>query len=320
MLHIAGHQHPPWIAPLSLGFIQRRPVLTYFVLAFALSWGGVLVVVGPGGIPATSEQSQRLFPIAFLAMLIGPSVAGLVMTGLVDGKAGFRELWTRLVRWRVGAGWYAVALLTTPLLATASLLALSLFSPVFLPAILTAEDRVSLLVLGLVVGLAAGIFEEVGWTGFAIPRLLRTHGVLATGLLVGLLWGAWHLLVFVWGSGDAAGSFSLALFLPGLLTCVWTLPAYRVLMVEVYDHTGSLLLAMLMHAANTATPLILTPPAMSGLHGLVYGLVLTAGLGVVIGAAGVARSGQRARASRPEESASTGATPQPDHMATGSMS
>src|SRR5687768_13875238 len=92
-------------------FIKWHPVLTYFALAFAISWGGVLIVAGPGGIPATNkEQVETLFPIAILAMVAGPSVAGVLLTGLLYGKAGLREFGSRLLRWRVGTRWYAVAL------------------------------------------------------------------------------------------------------------------------------------------------------------------------------------------------------------------
>jgi len=93
------------------GFIKGHPVLTYFALVFIISWGGFLLVVGPGGFPGTKEQFGTLLPIVVSAMLAGPSVASILLTGLVDGRAGFRELLSRLFRWRVGACWYAVALL-----------------------------------------------------------------------------------------------------------------------------------------------------------------------------------------------------------------
>ena len=96
----------------------------------------------------------------------------------------------------MGARWYAVALLTAPLLFTAVSLALSLTSPEFLPSILTTTDKASVLLMGIFAGLMAGIFEELGWTGFAVPTLLRLrYGVLSTGLIVGVPWAVWHLLV-----------------------------------------------------------------------------------------------------------------------------
>ena len=263
-------------------FIRTHPLATYFVLTFAISWGGVLLVVAPHGIPGTTEQTDRLFPYVYLAMLAGPSVAGILLTGLVQGRAGLRDLLSRLLRWRVGARWYAVAILAAPLLTLVVLLVLSLLSREFLPGILATDDRVSLLVFGIAVGLGAGFFEELGWTGFATPALRRRYDVLTTGLILGVLWGAWHFLVNVWGGGNWAGSLSSALFLPSVLTSLAVLPAYRVLMVWVHDRTGSLLAAMLMHVSLTASMVILQPLAL-GMPGVTYVLTFAAALWIVVG-------------------------------------
>jgi len=267
-------------------FIKRHPVLTYFALTFAISWGGILMVIGPGGILGTKEVSEGLMPFVYLATLLGPSLAGILLTGLVDGRAGFRELLSRLLRWRVGARWYAVALLTAPLLITATLFALSLTSPVFLPVIVTTDDKVSLLLTGIVMGLVVGFFEELGWTGFAVPRLRLRYGVLTTGLIVGLLWGAWHFPLFS-GSVSSSGALPPALYLSVLLFSF--LPAYRVLMVWVYDRTRSLLVAMLMHAPLAASQLILIPPAITGVQVVTYDLVFAAALWVFVAAVAVAQ-------------------------------
>ena len=268
-------------------FIKRHALPAYFALTFAISWGAVLVVIGgPGGLRGTTAQSDPLFPFVYLAMLAGPSVAGILLTGLVDGRAGLRDLMGRLLEWNVDARWYAVALLTAPLLMTATLLALSLASPTFLPGILTSPGKASFLLFGIAVGLGAGCFEELGWTGFAVPRLRGRYGVLTTGLIAGGLWGAWHLLVVVWGIGSSAGTLPLALFVP--LDLFSFLPAYRVLMVWLYDRTGSLLVAMLMHASLTASMLILGPLAISGGTLLTYELVFAAALWVVVAAVAVA--------------------------------
>jgi len=271
-------------------FIKRHALPAYFALTFAISWGAVLVVIGgPGGLRGTTAQSDPLFPFVYLAMLAGPSVAGILLTGLVDGRAGLRDLMGRLLEWNVDARWYAVALLTAPLLMTATLLTLSLASPTFLPGILTSPGKASFLLFGIAVGLGAGCFEELGWTGFAVPRLRGRYGVLTTGLIAGGLWGAWHLLVVVWGIGSSAGTLPLALFVP--LDLFSFLPAYRVLMVWLYDRTGSLLVAMLMHASLTASMLILGPLAISGGTLLTYELVFAAALWAVVAA--VAVTGRR---------------------------
>lgn len=275
--------------------IKGHPLLGYFTLAFAISWGIVLIVVGPGGIPATPEQFQTLLTLAVLAMLAGPSVAGILLTGLVFGRAGFLALLSRLLTWRVGARWYAVALLTTPLLATSILLALSLTSPAFVPGIFTSDDRATVLLTGIAAGLVVGIFEELGWTGFAVPTLRLRYGVLSTGLIVGLLWAAWHFLVTFWGSGTSSGDLSLAVFVPGILFAVGVLPAYRVLMVWVYDRTGSLLVSILMHASLTACTVFILTPLATGVALVAYNLVLAAALWVVVGAVAVANGGHLSR-------------------------
>ena len=163
---------------------MKHPVLSYYAVAFAISWGAILIVVGPGGFLTTTSTSPT-FALAGFASLLGPSTAGVLLTSLLDGRAGRRDLRSRLSRWRVGVRWYAVALLTAPLVTTVTLLALSLTSPAFLPAIVTAEDKASLMLSGIAVGLIVPVFEELGWTGFATPRLRLRHGVLATGLIMG---------------------------------------------------------------------------------------------------------------------------------------
>jgi membrane protease YdiL (CAAX protease family) len=272
-------------------FVRKRPVLIYFVLAFALSWGGVLLVAGPGGIPVSPERSEAVGPLMYVVMLVGPGVGGLLLTGLADGRAGFRELRSRLLRWRVGAGWYAVALLTAPLVATAVLLLLSLRSPAFLPGILTSGDGASLLVMGIVSGIMVGFFEELGWTGFAIPRLRRRCGVLATGLLVGLVWGAWHFLLF-WEADSFSRALPLALLLARLFA--W-LPPYRVLMVWVHDHTGSLPVVMLMHASLVFCTLVIVPMTLAGTALLIWLLAWAAALWVVVAVVAVMNGGQLSR-------------------------
>jgi membrane protease YdiL (CAAX protease family) len=270
-------------------FIKSHPVLTYSTLTFAISWGGILLVIGPGGILGTREVPEELMPFVYLATLLGPSVAGILLTGLVDGKAGLGEFVTRLRRWRVGARWYVVVLLTAPLLITAALYVLSLTSSTFLPAIVTADDKVSLLLIGIVMGIMVGFFEELGWTGFAVPRLRKRYGVFTTGLIVGLVWGAWHFPLFS-GSTSSSGALPPALYLFVLLFSF--LPAYRVLMVWVYDRTQSLLAAILMHAPLAASQLTLIPSALSAEQVVTYDLIFAATLWVFVAMVAVANRGQ----------------------------
>jgi len=265
-------------------FIESHPLLSYFVLTFAISWGGMLLVIlsgGSGGIP-------------MLAWVVGPPIAGILLTGLLHGRKGFRELGSRLLRWRVGARWYAVAFLTAPLVFTAILLAFSQSSPEFLPRILTTSDKASVLLFGLGWGLIGGGFlEELGWTGFATPTLLRRmrYGVLGTGLTVGALWAVLHFLAFFY-LGRPSGGIPLAIFVPlDVIITVVGMTTYRVLMVWVYDRSGeSLLVAgMIMHASYTAFTLIFAPLTIRGVAFLTVTFAEAAVLWVVVAAVALAQ-------------------------------
>ena len=235
--------------------IRRHAVASYYALAFAISWGGIVLLAGPGSFFSTGAT----IPLqAAIALVAGPAVACLLLTGLVDGRAGFRLLMSRLTRWRVGARWYAVALLTGPLVIGATMFGLSLVSSEFRPGIVTSNNKLSIVLIGIVLGLVSPFFEELGWTGFALPRLRARYSVLRTGLTMGLLWGAWHFPMFA-GNTDPSGTLPSAVIVAALLFS-WLVP-YRVLMVWVYDRTGSVLMAFLMHAPVTAITFILAPAA-----------------------------------------------------------
>ena len=277
---------------------RNHPVVTYYALVFAISWGGILLLVGgPGGIPGSSEQVETMMPLVLVALFAGPSVAGILMTGLVSGRAGLRELLSRLLRWRVRARWYAAALLPAPLMVTTVLLALSLFSPEFIPGIVTTDNKIAVLLFGIGWGLlGGGLLEELGWTGFAVPTLRRRYDVVTTGLIVGVLWGAWHFLQGLFISGTYSGGLPLAVFVPmNFLAAVAQLTAYRVLLVWVYDRTGSLLVVTLMHASLTASTIFIFTPLATGVSFLTYVWVFAGALWVVVAALAVANRGQLSR-------------------------
>jgi membrane protease YdiL (CAAX protease family) len=279
-------------------FIRKHPVVACFVVTFAISWGGVLLLLGGDGLPRTRKTLDEVLPYAIAIMIVGPASAGLLLTAVAGGGTGLRDLISRLLKWRVGIRWYAAALLLAPLLTLTVLLALSLVSPVFIPGIIATDDKMSRLMFGLAAALGAGTLEELGWTGFATPRLRRRYGILATGLLVGVVWGAWHIMgQVVLASGTYSGSLSPRQFvITGVVGLLFgSLPAYRVLMVWVYDRTDSLLVAILMHASLTAATIVLEPLAISGTALLVYSAVSIAAWWIVVAAVAMATHGQLSR-------------------------
>jgi Type II CAAX prenyl endopeptidase Rce1-like len=160
-----------------------------------------------------------------------------------------------------------------------------------------APDKGSFLVMGLAGALMVGFFEELGWTGFAIPRLRLRHGILATGLITGVLWGVWHVpFLRFWPAVPLSEGLPLGAFLAAssLFVLIGQLPAYRVLMVWVYERTGSLLVAMLMHGGLTASTFILGPAWVPGAGSLVYDVALTVAWWAVVAALMVANGGRLA--------------------------
>lgn len=264
--------------------VRARRLVAFFLLAFGISWGFLAWVLGPGAFPAPAEQLQSV--TAGLAILAGPSLAALLLIALTEGAAGFRTLGSRLRRWRVPLGWYLVALLTAPVLAAGISMLLSLASSDFLPAIVTSDAPAALVGAAIASALMIGFLEELGWTGYAVPTLLRDSGVLGTGLVVGLLWGAWHFPLF-WEASSFVGGLGAALLAARLFS--W-LPPFRMLMVWVYDRTESLLVVSLMHVSLVLSTLLLQP-VVEGSALLLYILAWAAVLWLAVTA--LASTGRR---------------------------
>jgi len=274
--------------------IRRHPVVAYVVSTFVLSWGAMLAAIGTaGGMRGTTPASDPRFAYALLGMLLGPSASALLLTAGLDGRAGLRHLARRLITWRLPARWYAVALATAPLLMVASLTLLATRSAAFAPGVVASGRPGSLVLVSAAVGVLAGAFEELGWTGFATPRLRRRHGVAATGVILGLCWSAWHLLPNLWAARAAAGDLPVPVYLAGTVAglLLGYLTAFRILMVWVYDRTRSVLVAVLMHVSLTAGLLALNPLDLTGARLLLYTAVLSIAVWTTVAA--VALTGSR---------------------------
>jgi membrane protease YdiL (CAAX protease family) len=216
------------------------------------------------------------------------------MNFFVDGKEGLRKLLLRLLQWRVKARWYAVAILTGPLLVAAVLFALSLLNKAFLPGIVTTNDKILTLIFGIGWGLVGGgLLEETGWTGFAVPTLRRRYSILHTGLIVGVLWGVWHFIIAFWASNDLSGVDSWIMFVAGFIAFyLVVLPAYRALLVWVFNRTGqNLPVIMLMHAFLSASTLIFQP-SVTGINAFIWNFVLGIVLWIIVAMVAIKNRGQ----------------------------
>ncbi len=215
-------------------FIQQYPAAAFFALTYAISWT-VWVPL------ALAQIDTPLYKIG----AFGPTLAALLLTALLSGRGGLKRLLRPLLIWRVHVGWYLFSFLST---AAGVLAAIRLHiwlggaPPTFNdPAQLYLVIPVFLYVL-----FTSVVGEEIGWRGYALPRLQARHSALRASLILGLVWGAWHLPLF-WMAGNFHQQIPISLFL--LQTT-----GFSILYTWMYNHTrGSLLLAHLFHAASNTT-------------------------------------------------------------------
>ena len=176
------------------------------------------------------EQFRRLFgelnyrnPVALLA-IAAPTISATILTAAWQGKTGLRELYARLVQWRFGIKWYALILLGIPFLGWLTTLVAGA-NPVYVLS--TPAFAISILLNLMYTG---PLCEELGWRGYALPRLLRQFNPLVASLILGLFWGVWHLPSF-FISSVVQSSLSLPAFLLfGLFTSIlmtWIFQTHR---------------------------------------------------------------------------------------------
>jgi membrane protease YdiL (CAAX protease family) len=211
-----------------MSWIRTHRVISFFALSYLFSWWAMIlywlgVWPEPTFVPA------------------GPLVAALVVIAIAEGRAGFRDLGARMVRWRVPWYWYAVALGLPLLVRFGSVLvntgaggapapdwtglAWTSFAMAFLVRLVNPMD--------------GPLGEEPGWRGFAVPRLQACRSPLATALILGVLVAGWHLpLVLIGDIGPV-----------GLVTTF----SITIVYVWLFNRTsGSVLLTLLFHAAQGA--------------------------------------------------------------------
>ena len=253
--------------------IRRYPVVTYFALTFLISWTGALAVAAPHLIrhqPLPQMTGILMFPV----MLLGPSFAGIVLTRIVDGKSGLQVLFSQMFRAWIAPRWYTALLLPPALVLTVLLFLERFVSPVYAP---------NRFFLGILFGIPAGFLEEIGWTGYAFPKMRSESNGLAPSILLGLLWALWHLPVINYlGTATPHGAYWLPFFLAFSLA----MTAMRVLIAWIYTNTKSVLLAQLMHVSSTGSLVLFSAArvtaAQEAMWYALYGTVLWVAVGIVV--------------------------------------
>jgi CAAX protease family protein len=223
-------------------------LLKFFLLTYALTWI-CFISVAAGAIPSG-------IPLRALVVLLGafaPSLVALWLTARAEGGTGVRSLLRRILMWRVGARWYVFA--------TGYIAAIKLAAALVHRVATSAWPRfgneawyVVPVAIAFSTPFQAG--EEIGWRGYALPRLAARFGLARASILLGLIWACWHLPQFFIPESDTYGQSFFVFALQ--------VTALSVAIAWLYAHTnGSLLLTMLLHAAvNNSKDIV--PSAVPG--------------------------------------------------------
>jgi uncharacterized protein len=231
------------------GVVKRRPLIAFFVLAYALSW------------LAWPVWAFGFYPNPVFSF--GPFLAALVVLAVTQGKSGLGGLLRRMVRWRVGPGWYAVALLV-PVAITLAATGLNVLLGAQTPSSADLGGWTGLLpaffLILLIPGLG-GVWEEPGWRGYALPRLQTGRSALFASLILGVLIAGWHLPLMVVGQVHYSDVLSI---MGAVVVFNW-----------VFNNAnGSVLIVMLMHATNNTISGSFFSPMFSGADSVRQGWLL----------------------------------------------
>jgi membrane protease YdiL (CAAX protease family) len=240
----------------------------FFALTFAISWAIWLAMIAASiSIEATAGLALNVIATA------GPSIAALLVA-VAMGRGELRRLLAGFSLARVSARWALVALLLPlGMIAVAIALSVGAFGAA-VPVI--SGGVIGILVVEFVRVLVVGgpLEEELGWRGFALPRLQAQRSAFSASVVLGLIWGVWHIpLYFVAGTGqqETAGSAGATFAITAFV--VWTI-GLSILFTWLFNETqGSLIVVMLFHAAVNLGAFIPAAVASTGAASFLYALV-----------------------------------------------
>jgi membrane protease YdiL (CAAX protease family) len=221
--------------------IKQHPLISFFILAYGISWAA--------GAPAAFIPEWPGL-LSFLTAF-GPAIAAFAVVGVIEGRAGVRQLFASLFNWRVRIGWYLVVLLGPALTMVLSIVLYRLLGkgtgiPEAVQILPMLKSQIPALLIVFLYQLIILWGEEVGWRGYALPEFQAKYHPLVASIILGVLWGFWHLPSF-WIESSVHHSMTVPFFILASI-------GYSILYTWIYNGTkGSLWMMCLLHAANNTT-------------------------------------------------------------------
>ena len=229
--------------------LRKHSLSLYFAIAIALPAVTTIIVASLAGAPSTIvvNEISAAAVVVVMAMVHAPTIAAMIVVFRSQRFEGIKALFRQLRHWSFAPHWYLKAILIFPATMLVVLLALSFFSSNFAPVF-----TLSILAFA---ALFSPLWEEIGWTGFATPIMLRRWSPLQVALLLGFLHAMWHLPATIYG----AGAFHGNLFIVNFLVTSVGIVGLRIVAIWIYMRTRSLVLGWLTHVGFTGGQLLLVP-------------------------------------------------------------
>jgi membrane protease YdiL (CAAX protease family) len=260
-------------------FLQKFPLVSFFILAVGLTWIFMITdALGSHGIVPFRLPLPLMVVMGYM-----PTLAAVIVVGKTQGREGLRALFRKLTIVRVGVGWYLFAIFGLAFMYIGAILLYNQFSGLTPISVLSKNtppfssplELVSqIVILFLIIGIVNG--EELGWRGFALPRLQAKYDALTSSLILGVIWSVFHLPLFFTLTGSSQSDWSFTNFLISTI-------AMTTLYTWMYNNTrGSVLLAYLFHAAaNTWSQVFSIDHANQSLNWIITGVLVLAAVIVV---------------------------------------
>jgi membrane protease YdiL (CAAX protease family) len=171
-------------------WMKKQQLFVFFILTFVITWGiGAFAILLPAQFRNLFGEISDTHPLYYFAVA-APTISATLLVLVLGGSSGLVDLYKRLIRWRFGIRWYALVLIGLPVLGWI-VTRVTGFSP-----LKDASTPALLLPLLLNLLVAGPLGEELGWRGYALPRLLKRFSPFKASFVLGLLWGVWHLPAF----------------------------------------------------------------------------------------------------------------------------
>lgn len=213
--------------------IKNKQLIVFFALSYIISW--------------TLWILSDVFNSSLLEVLgrFGPLVSAVIITGTTNGLLGIKQILKKFCICKVGLSWYIFCFLSTAVIAMTAIGINQIITEVK-PIYNNPQEWYLIFPVFFYVLFFSVLGEETGWRGFALPRLQKKFSALTSSLIIGILWGFWHLPLF-FIEGEFHQTIPIWLF---LIQDV----ALSIIMTWLYNNTkGSLLISHLFHAASNVT-------------------------------------------------------------------